>query len=270
MTTAKQAGRQAEGAARRAADHPILEKLAKVGFAARGVLYAIIGVVALQIAFGSGGEADKSSAIHMVRNSPFGDALLWIMAIGLAALTIWQITEAIWGRIEVKDRVEAAAKAAVYAFLVFTMVSLLTQNKAASSTDSQSKDATKFLFDLPGGQFLVGLMALGVIALGVYWIYEGWTEKFMKDMNVTEPRARRTVTNLGKAGYIARGIVGLTAGGLIGKAALTYDPDKAVGIDGALKSLADTAIGPWLLVLVAIGLILFAVYCFAEARWHRV
>ncbi|MEW9529751.1 DUF1206 domain-containing protein [Microbispora sp. NPDC049125] len=270
MTTAHQAGRRLEGAARQAANHPVLEKLAKVGFAARGVLYAIIGLVALQIALGSGGEADKSSAIHIVRDSPFGDALLWVMAVGLAALTIWQVSEAVWGRPEVRSRVESVSRAVVYAGLVFSMVALLTQNKAATSTDSQSQDATKALFELPGGQFLVGLLALGVMALGVYWIYEGWTEKFMKDMRVTEPRARGVVVKLGKAGYIARGVIAIAAGALIGQAALTYDPDKAAGIDGALKSLADTPAGPWLLVVVAIGLVLFAAYCFAEARWHRV
>ncbi|WP_327045929.1 DUF1206 domain-containing protein [Microbispora sp. NBC_01189] len=150
------------------------------------------------------------------------------------------------------------------------MVALLTRNKAAASSDSQSEDVTKALFDLPGGQFLVGLLALGVIALGAYWIYEGWTGKFMRDMQVTEPRARGVVVRLGKAGYIARGVIALSAGALIGQAALTYDPDRAAGIDDALKALADTPAGPWLLAVVAIGLVLFAAYCFAEARWHRV
>ncbi|GII88520.1 membrane protein [Sphaerisporangium siamense] len=270
MTTANQAGRRLEGAARRVADHPALEKLAKVGFAARGVLYAIIGLVALQIAFGSGGEADKSSAIHIVRDAPLGDTLLWVMAVGLAALTIWQVIEAVWGRPEVHHRVESVAKAAVYGALVFSMVALLTKNKAASSTDSQSQDATEALFDLPGGQILVALIALVLIGFGAYWIHEGWTGKFMRDMRVTESRARGLVVGIGKAGYVARGVIALAAGALIGEAALTYDPDKAVGIDGALKSLAGTPVGPWLLVVVAIGLVLFAVYCFAEARWHRV
>ncbi|WP_405085373.1 DUF1206 domain-containing protein [Microbispora sp. NBC_01389] len=270
MTTAHETGRRLEGTARRAADHPALEKLAKVGFAARGVLYAIIGLVALQIAFGSGGEADKSSALQIVRDSPLGDPLLWIMSVGLAALVIWQISEAVWGRPEARERVEAVSRAVVYAALVNSMVALLTRNKAAASSDSQSEDVTKALFDLPGGQFLVGLLALGVIALGAYWIYEGWTGKFMRDMQVTEPRARGVVVRLGKAGYIARGVIALSAGALIGQAALTYDPDRAAGIDDALKALADTPAGPWLLAVVAIGLVLFAAYCFAEARWHRV
>ncbi|MET8139682.1 DUF1206 domain-containing protein [Sphaerisporangium sp. NPDC005288] len=125
------------------------------------------------------------------------------------------------------------------------------------------------MFDLPGGQILVALIALALIGFGVSWIHEGWTGKFMRDMHVAEPRAHALVVNIGKVGYVARGVIALAAGALIGQAALTYDPDKAVGIDGALKSLADTPIGPWLLVVIAVGLVLFAVYCFAEARWHR-
>lgn len=209
MTTAHQAGRRLEGAARRAADHPVLERLAKAGFAARGVLYAIIGLVALHIAFGGGGQADKSSALQIVRDAPLGDPLLWVMAVSLAALTIWQVSEAVWGTPGVKERVQAAAKAVVYAALVFSIVALLTRNQPASSSDSKSQDVTKTLFELPGGQFLVGLMALGVLALGAFWIYAGWTAKFMKDMNVTEPRARGVVVKLGKAGYIARGVIAL-------------------------------------------------------------
>ncbi|WP_066363231.1 DUF1206 domain-containing protein [Herbidospora mongoliensis] len=267
MTTSETVG----GAARRAVQHPLLDKLAKVGFAARGVLYALIGLVALQIAFNgsSSEEADKSSAIHMVAEQPFGSVLLWIMAIGLAGLVVWQIGEAIWGPPKLRERAESVARAVVYVALVVSIVSLLVKGKEAASTDSQSQDVTRALFELPGGQFLVGLFALGLMALGVYWIHEGWTEKFMKDMHVTEPKARTTVVRLGKAGYIARGVVAIAAGVLVGQAALTYDPDKAAGIDNALKSLSETPMGPWLLGLVAIGLILFAVYCFAESRWHR-
>ncbi|WP_061298896.1 DUF1206 domain-containing protein [Herbidospora cretacea] len=267
MTTSETVG----GAARRAVQHPMLDRLAKVGFAARGVLYALIGVIALQIAFGGSGgeEADKSGAIHMVAAQPFGSVLLWIMAIGLTGLVVWQIGEAIWGRPKMRDRVESIARAVVYTALVISIVGLLVKGKEAASTDSQSQDATRALLEMPGGQFLVGLLALGVMALGVYWIHEGWTEKFMKDMHVTDPKARTTVVRLGKAGYISRGVVAIAAGVLVGQAALTFDPDKAAGIDDALKSLSETPMGPWLLAAVAIGLILFAIYCFAESRWHR-
>ncbi|ADD45460.1 DUF1206 domain-containing protein [Stackebrandtia nassauensis] len=256
--------------ARKAAKHPAIKRLAKPGFAARGVLYALLGVLALQVAFGDGGSADKSGAIHLVASQPLGEVLLWVMAVGLTALTLWQLGEAIFGRPEVRERVESAARAVVYTLLVISIVSLLLWGTKTASTDSQSKDATSAVFELPGGQVLVGLAALGLIGLGGYWVYEGWTQKFMKDMFVTNLKAARLVPKLGTAGYIARGIIAVTAGILIGRSAITYDPDKAVGIDGALKSLVELPIGPVVLAMVAVGLILFAVYCFAEARWHRV
>lgn len=254
---------------RKTAKHPVVKKLARVGLAARGVLYALLGVLALQIAFGGGGSADKSGAIHTVAAQPLGGVLLWSMAIGLTALTVWQLSEAVLGHPDVKDRVESVARAVVYGLLVFSIVGLLISGKRAASTDSQSKDATKFLFDLPGGQVIVGLIGLGLIALGCYWIYEGWTRKFMKDMRVTGRRARDLVPKIGAAGYVARGIIAIAAGILIGRAAITYDPEKAAGIDKALKALVDLPVGPVILGIVAVGLLLFAVYCFAEARWHR-
>ncbi|GAA0392739.1 membrane protein [Acrocarpospora corrugata] len=257
--------------ARSVAEHPVLDRAAKIGFAARGVLYGLIGLVALQIGLGSGTgeEADKSGAIHLVASRPLGELLLWIMAFGLAGLALWQVGEMIFGSPETMERVEAAGRVVMYVALVISLLGLLLYGKSATSTDDQSKDLTRLLFDLPAGPILVGLLGLGLVALGVYSIREGWTERFMRHMNVTEARARSTVVRLGKAGYIARGMIAVAAGGLICQAALTYDPDKAVGIDGALRALADTPVGPWLLVVVAIGVMLFAVYCFAEARWYR-
>ncbi|MEV0588347.1 DUF1206 domain-containing protein [Nonomuraea sp. NPDC050310] len=256
------------GAARRAADNPWLAKAARVGFAARGVLYALIGLLALQVAFGAGGkEADKSGAIHLVAAQPFGQLLLWVMTVGLIALALWQAGEALFSHGKTRDRAESALRAAFYALLVFSLLGLLLKNKPAASTDKQSQDATAALLEMadPLGRILVGLIGLGVIALGVYWIHEGWTAKFMRDMTGGGPVVRR----LGQAGYVARGVVAISAGILIGKAAVTYDAKEAVGIDGALKALADAPAGQILLVLVAIGLMLFAAYCFAEARWHR-
>ncbi|MEV4061787.1 DUF1206 domain-containing protein [Nonomuraea dietziae] len=240
--------------------------LTRLGYAARGVLYLLIGIVALQVAFGEGGEADKSGAIRIVAAQPFGTVVLWIMTLGLAALTVWQTRETFSSRGRARDRIESGLRAAFYALLVVSLLGLLLRGKPAASTDSQSQDATKALLDLPGGQVLVAIAALGLIALGVHWIHEGWTKKFMKDMT----GGGETVRRLGQAGYIARGVVAIAAGILVGQAAITYDSDKAVGIDGALKSLAETPAGPWLLVAVALGLVLFAAYCVAEARWHRV
>lgn len=265
---------QVEGAARRAANSQTLDRLARVGLACRGVLYGLIGFLALQIAFGGGSggkEADKTGAIETVAAQPFGTVLLWLMAVGFVALALWQLSEAVIGRSQVKDRVEAAARTVVYGLIVFTLLNLLLRGDSGDSMDKQSKDLTAKLMDLPGGQILVGLLGLGLIALGAYWIHKGWKKKFLQDLRTGEmpAKARDLAEKLGMAGYIARGVIAAVAGVFVIQAAITYDPDKAKGIDATLRSLAETPAGPWLLGIVALGLLLFAVYCFFEARWHR-
>ncbi|MEV8637538.1 DUF1206 domain-containing protein [Streptosporangium sp. NPDC051023] len=265
---------QVEGAARRAANSRTLERLARLGLACRGVLYGLIGFLALQIAFGGGSggkEADKTGAIETVAEQPFGTVLLWLMVVGFAALTLWQLSEAVLGRGEVKDRVEAGARTVVYALVVATLLSLLLRGDAGSSTDENSRDLTARAMDLPGGQFLVGLAGLGVIALGAYWIHSGWRKRFLEDLRTGEmpQRARQLAEKLGMAGYLARGVIAVAAGIFVVQAAITYDPDKARGIDSTLRALAGTPVGPWLLGVVAVGLLLFAAYCFFQARWHR-
>lgn len=266
---------EVEGAAHRAANSRTLERLTRLGLACRGVLYGLIGFLALQIAFDGGSkgkEADKTGAIEMVAEQPFGTVLLWLMVAGFAALTIWQLSEAVIGRGRTKDRVESVARTVVYGLIVAALLNTLLRGDPGSSTDESSHDLTAKAMGLPGGQFLVGLAGLGVIALGAYWIHRGWKKKFLKDMRTGEmpPKVRNLADKLGMAGYIARGVIAAIAGVFVIQAAVTYDPDKAKGIDATLRALADAPAGPWLLALIAIGLILFAVYCFFEARWHRV
>ncbi|MEV7007011.1 DUF1206 domain-containing protein [Streptosporangium sp. NPDC051022] len=265
---------QVEGAARRAANSHTLERLARLGLACRGVLYGLIGFLALQIAFGGGSggkEADKTGAVETVAEQPFGTVLLWLMVVGFAALTVWQLSEAVLGRGEVKDRVEAGSRTVVYGLVVATLLGLLLRGDPGSSTDESSKDLTARAMDLPGGQFLVGLAGLGVIALGAYWVHKGYRKRFLEDLRTGEMsrRARSLAEKLGMAGFLTRGVIAAAAGVFVVRAAITYDPDEAKGIDSTLRAMADAPAGPWLLAVVALGLVLFAVYCFFEARLHR-
>ncbi|WP_312888467.1 DUF1206 domain-containing protein [Nonomuraea rhodomycinica] len=272
MTTVENAGRQARTMARRAADHPMLDRLARVGLACRGVLYALIGVLAVQIALGSGDkQADKGGAMTTIASLPFGSVLLWIMVVGFAGLALWQASEALFGGLRItKDRVEAAFRAVVYALIVGSLLTLLLSGKPGSD-DKKSQDVTAKLLDLPGGQFIVGLIGLAIIGLGGYWIYQGWKKKFREELDQgrMSPNARKLMDRLGTAGYVARGAIAALAGVFVVQAAITYDPDKAGGIDATLRAFADTPVGPWLLVVVALGLLLFAGYCFGESRWRR-
>ncbi|MEV0345856.1 DUF1206 domain-containing protein [Nonomuraea sp. NPDC050680] len=273
MTATEKAGRQAQAAARKATAHPALNRLARVGLACRGVLYALIGVVAVRIALGGGGgrEADKAGAISTVARLPFGEVVLWVMVAGFVALTLWQLSEALFGGLGVGDRLETIGRAGVYALVCSTLLSVLRAGKATSD-DEKSRDATEALLGLPGGPFIVGAIGLGLVALGVRWGHQGVTKRFREELNLGQmsPRARSMMDKLGLGGYVARGVIAGLAGVFVVEAAITYDPDKAGGLDATLRAFAETPVGPWLLVVVALGLVLFAGYCFGESRWRRV
>ncbi|NRQ31140.1 DUF1206 domain-containing protein [Nonomuraea sp. NN258] len=271
MGTVERAGREAKGAAERAADSPALDRLARLGLACRGVLYALIGVLAVQIALGGGGEqADKAGAITTVAALPFGTALLWIMLVGFAALALWQASEVAFGHHRALERVESGLRTGVYVLIVYTLWTVLQAGKAASD-DQKSQDVTAKLLALPAGPFIVGAVGLGIVALGVYWVRRGITRKFREELDLgrMSPRARSVMEKLGLAGYLARGAIAVLAGVFVVQAAITADPDRAGGIDATLREFASTPVGPGLLVVVAVGLLLFAGYCFGESRWRR-
>jgi hypothetical protein len=264
-------GTQVRRAARTGGD--VLEPLARFGLVCRAALYALVGVLALQIAFGSGNqEADKGGAIKTVAAQSFGTGLLWLMTVGLTALAVWQLLTAAMGSRKAIERFESSARAMVYAVIVVSLLSLLLQGSSGESGDEQSQDITRFLLDLPGGVVLVILAGAGLIGLGGYWVYQGVTGRFLEELRTGEIpyRLRSVVEKLGLIGYLSRGAVAGLAGVFIVRAALTYDPEEAKGIDATLRSFADTSAGPWLLVAVALGLMLFAGYCLCEARWHRI
>lgn len=271
MNTAQKAGQEAKGAARRAADSPVLTVLARVGLACRGVLYGLIGVLAVQIALDGGKrEADKSGAISTVAALPFGFAILWIMVVGFAALALWQASEAVFGHRKASDRASSVGRVAVYTAVVASLLTMLFAGRATSD-DARSHDITGKLLALPGGQWIVGLVGVAIVALGAYWVREGVKKRFEKELDLgrMSPAARSAMERLGVAGYLARGAIAALAGIFVVQAAISFDPDKAGGIDATLRQFADTPAGPWLLVAVALGLVLFAGYCFGESRWRR-
>ncbi|MBO3746203.1 DUF1206 domain-containing protein [Streptosporangiaceae bacterium NEAU-GS5] len=246
-----------------------MDRFARVGLVCRALLYGLIGVLAVQVAFGGGGhEADKSGAISTVAGLPFGAVILWIMTVGFAALAVWQASEAVFGAREAKRRVESASRVVVYAVVVYSLLRVLLSGHGKSD-DQQSRDVTGMLLGLPAGRFIVGIIGLGLVALGVYWVWYGYKKKFRRELGPMSPRASKVMNRLGMIGYAARGLIAALAGVFVVEAAITYDPDKAGGIDATLRAFAETPVGPWLLLVVALGVLLFAAYCLGEARWRR-
>jgi hypothetical protein len=276
MASASSSEQQAADTARRAAESKWIERTARVGLAARGLVYVLIGILALQIAFVDRAErADQQGAFQTLAQNGFGKLVLWLVIIGFVGYGLWQATEAAWGHRRERDdrkrtanRIESAVKAVIYLVLAVVAFRVVT----GSSTGGQGgEQVTAKLLQLPGGQVLVGLGGVVIVAAAIVLAWRGLRTKFEEHLNLSElgPGARSAVVNLGRVGYIARGVVFTLVGILVVAAAVTFDPDKARGMDAALRQVAARPYGPWLLGVMALGLLCFGAYSFAESRYRR-
>jgi hypothetical protein len=272
------AGHKARSAGRDAASSRWLQWLARGGLVARGAMYLLIGVLAVQIAFGSGGkQADTSGALRAVAVHPGGIVVLWLLAVGFAGLAIWRFAEVVYGQAgpggrKAGKRLGSLARAVLYAFICGSVVSFILGTGGKTSGNTQSKDATATLMAHGGGRWLVALIGIGIGVGGVALAVYGIRGKFLEhlDMAQMSRSTAKMVKTLGLVGYVARGVVFCVAGGFLVDAAVSFSPQKAQGIDGSLLKLATTPLGPGLLVAVALGLVVFGVYSCCEARWREV
>ncbi|MGW7265022.1 DUF1206 domain-containing protein [Streptomyces sp. NPDC054842] len=263
---------------RRAATGSATETAAKAGLAARGVIYLLVGVLALQIAFGEGHrQADRSGALEEIAAQPFGAALLWILGAGLVGMALWRLSEAVFGAVgengrSWRKRLMSAARCVFYAFVAYSVLSFAAGSGGGQSSDKQSRDVTARVLEMPGGQWIVGAGGVGIIGAGVWIAARAVMRKYHKHMKLGEMSrsTRRVVDISGVGGGATRGVVFAVAGAFAVRAAVAYEPDKAKGLDDTLRSFAETPVGPWLLACVAAGLVLFGVFSFAMARWRRV
>ncbi|MET9901226.1 DUF1206 domain-containing protein [Streptomyces sp. NPDC006446] len=270
--------RNGEIGARRAATGSAREGAARAGLVARGVIYALVGVLALRIAFGdSGRQADRGGALEEIASKPFGAALLWALGAGLVGMALWRLSEAVFGGAgqdggAVGKRLMAAARCVFYGFVAYSVLSFAAGSRGSGSSDKQSRDVTAKALGMPAGQWIVGAAGVGLVVAGVWIAARAVMRKYHKHLKLGEMsrRVRRAVDTAGVGGGAARGAVFAAAGAFAVRAAVDYEPDKAKGMDDTLRSFAGTPMGPWLLVCVALGLVLFGLFSFAMARWRRV
>lgn len=242
-------------------------------------MYIVIGWIAVEVAFGkTSQQADRSGALRALGRTPVGEIALWLLVIGFFGMALWRLAEAVYGTPEqdrrkaVFARLAAAFKAVLYTVLGYGVLQYALGIGSPPSTNQQSVDATTTLMRHPGGRILVVVIGLALIAGGLALGYQAWRKRFLKSMNLSELRGRprQVVEWLGRVGGIARGIVFITAGVFLVVAAAEAQPQQAKGIDSSLRELAAAPGGPWLLALVAIGLIMFGLFSWCEARWRRV
>jgi hypothetical protein len=276
--TVRTAQRTARTAGQEAASSRWLQWLARGGLIARGVNYILVGLLAVQIALGAKGkQADSAGALREVASQQGGIVILWLLAAGFAGLVLWRLAEAVYGQPGRRGhtpakRLQSLGLAIVYGFTCAGILSFITGTGSQPSGDSQATDVTARVMAHPGGRWLVALIGAGLLVAGVALAVYGLRRKFTPTLALARAsaRARKAVEFLGMAGNLARGVVFAVAGIFLVIAAASFDPQKAEGLDGSLRKIATTPLGPWLLVAVALGLAIFGLYSCCEARWRIV
>ena len=256
--------------------------LARFGLTAKGILYVFLGVLAVQFASGdvSSKEVSETGAIKLVAEQPMGKFLLVVLALGLVALTVWHVVMAATGDpvqgSETKDKVQYAVKAVGYAGLAIVAISVTAANWGTSSPSGGGggggggeQEAADTLMGAPLGRYLVMLVGAVIIGIALYEIYKHVVQtEFMERFDVSG-RTKQVVDVSGRMGYGARSIVAIIIGVFFIAAGVQSNSEKTRGLSGALKALAEQSWGPPLLWLVALGFVLFGVFCFLEARYRR-
>ena len=261
--------------ARRASNSPAAHFLARAGLTARGVIYILIGWVAVLVALGqSQREADQQGALQMLAGKSYGLVSLWLLGIGFAAYALWRLSEAAFGvtaeRRGAGPRLKSLGRAIVYAALCYLTFTVIAGTDRSQSQRQQ--DITATAMQHTAGRVLVGVVGLVVVACGIILVVEGVRKKFMKYLQTgrMSARTRRVVEVLGVTGTIARGVVFALVGVLVIDAAVTHKAAESGGIDKALLTLRDQPFGEFLMLLAALGLLIFGVYGLCEARWRKV
>ena len=264
------------GAVDRATDSKAFEYAARAGFAASGVLHLLVAFIILRLAFGSGGNADQSGALGTLAAQPGGAVMLWVAAVGLLALGLWHIAEAVVGSKPGEqsgrgqddsaawERAKSIGLAIVNIAIAFSAARFAMGGGQASTQQNAGMSAQ--LMQSGWGKALLIGVGLGIAAVGGYHVYKGASKKFIEELRVSGGTG---IIAVGVAGYIAKGLVLAGAGLLVVIATLQADPSKSTGLDAAVKTLGHAPFGKFLLILAALGIAAFGAYSFVRSRHGR-
>jgi hypothetical protein len=258
--------------------------LARGGLLAKGASFALVAALAIGVAAGVGGKTtSREGALETLAQEGWGKVVLTLLALGFAAYAIWRFVQAFAEREKDDDNEKGVAKkwgkragyigrGIIYASLAFTTFKLLVGAGGEQSQNAKAQETTSGVLDWPGGRWLVGVAGLCIIGAGLWNGYRGVTKKFEDKWRTGEmsEAERKWGGRAGVAGHLARAVVFTLIGIFVVKAAVEYDPQEAIGLDGALQKLADAAYGPYLLGLTAVGLLCYGLYCLVDARYRDV
>ena len=275
MANAQAAGK----AVKDAAANPQLEFLERLGYVARGVLYAVMGLLALGIALGLGGgkATDLSGSLVFLIGNPYGKVVLVVMIIGLVAYSLWGFVRAIFDPLHRGDdasgivaRLGFVSSAISYAVIALFGLQILAGAAGPTSGDGTQKTVAKLLAHPFGGRItiIVGVFAIGI---GFGQFVEAYRATFKRDLKSAEMTAseKTIAVGLGRFGMFARGVTFLVVGWFLIQAGIHHDAGQAHGFGGAFLFLLGEPYGHLLLAVIALGFVALGLHSFACARWVR-
>ena len=257
----------------------LIDRMARLGFITKGIVYGVIGVLAVQAAFTAGGGTEGArGAIQEIGRQPFGQVLLGLAAIGLLAYALWRFIAA---GVDpegagtdakgIAKRIGYAVSGVIYLGLAAWAATIVLGGSTPGGGGGGGSEAawTAKLMAQPFGQWLVGAAGAVVVGVGLFHFYRAYSASFMKRYNTGEMNARQRTwaKRLGRFGLSARGVTFCIIGGFLIEAAVQANPNESRGLAGALDALAQQPYGPWLLGIVALGFIAYGVYCVSRARF---
>jgi hypothetical protein len=242
---------------------------ARAGLATRGLLYCLVGLLALRVGFGDfSEEADRRGALQAIVRQPMGRALLVAVLLGFLAYAAWRGVMAVRGD-EATKRAANAGRGLLYLGGAFTALRLVT---GADEGGSREQDWTARAFELPGGRWLVAAVGVAIIGAAAWNGYRAVTGRWRERLKTGEMDGltERWATVVAAGGLFGRAGLFALVGGFLVRGAVRHDPAKGVGLDAALKEVASKGYGPFALTLFAAGMFLFGLFCFVEARYRKV
>jgi hypothetical protein len=263
---------QAERLGRKADNSKAFDHAVRVGLIAYGIVHLLIAWVAIQLALGSEkGSASSEGALSQMAKTPLGGILLYVVAAGFGALVLWQLMEAVAGhrdaegRKRVFKRLGSGLKVVLYGALGWSALKIAM---GGGSDGGGTDTTTSKIMAMPGGQLLVGLVGLAVLAYALRLIYRGLSESFMDKLKASGRfgDAGKAFVVLGKAGYVSKGLALMIIAGLFLWAAWTQDPEKSGGLDQALHKVLQQPFGMPMLIVLGAGIACYGLFAFAWAR----
>jgi hypothetical protein len=259
--------------AKKAENSDEVDALARFGLVCRGLVWSVVGALVLDVAIGGSARADKNGALRVIKDQPLGEVLLVLLGLGFIGYAGWRLLQSAVGHRDADEGLERWGKrgaslfrGGVYAALAWSTIHFLF----VSDQPDKTKQWTSRVMELPGGRAAVGLVGAGVVIGGLVMAVRGLKQDFEEKLKPVPKELRTAVRAVGTVGLVSRGLVFAAVGGFVVAAALTYDPDKAKGLDDAVKTIAGWPLGNVLIGLGALGLLCFGLWSFAEARWRKI